>query len=144
MNGYSNGNHIHNGYEMEDDASFLFTSESVGEGHPGEVQFKSSNSIPFWEISRQSKWRKVRRRRKLFLVKCLKTSRNKRFLIVKDRQVNLGCYQHLLNQFTIAYHSKFHRKWATKWFFCSFRPPQTQNMCFWKKKNQACREWCHE
>jgi hypothetical protein len=35
-NGYSNGNHIHNGYEMEDNASFLFTSESVGEGHPGE------------------------------------------------------------------------------------------------------------
>lgn len=34
-NGYSNGNHIHNGYEMEDNASFLFTSESVGEGHPG-------------------------------------------------------------------------------------------------------------
>lgn len=36
MNGYSNGNRIHNGYEMEDNASFLFTSESVGEGHPGE------------------------------------------------------------------------------------------------------------
>lgn len=36
-NGYSNGNHSHNGYEMEDNASFLFTSESVGEGHPGET-----------------------------------------------------------------------------------------------------------
>ena len=36
-NGYSNGNNIHNGYEMEDDASFLFTSESVGEGHPGKL-----------------------------------------------------------------------------------------------------------
>lgn len=35
MNGYSNGGRIHNGYEMEDNASFLFTSESVGEGHPG-------------------------------------------------------------------------------------------------------------
>jgi hypothetical protein len=35
-NGYSNGNNGHNGYEMEDNASFLFTSESVGEGHPGE------------------------------------------------------------------------------------------------------------
>jgi hypothetical protein len=34
-NGYSNGNHIHNGYEMEENSSFLFTSESVGEGHPG-------------------------------------------------------------------------------------------------------------
>lgn len=39
MNGYSNGNRIHNGYEMEDNASFLFTSESVGEGHPGERTF---------------------------------------------------------------------------------------------------------
>lgn len=28
----SNG---HSGYEMEDGCSFLFTSESVGEGHPG-------------------------------------------------------------------------------------------------------------
>lgn len=34
-NGYSNGSHIHNGYEMENNSSFLFTSESVGEGHPG-------------------------------------------------------------------------------------------------------------
>jgi hypothetical protein len=33
MNGYTNGSH--NGYEMEDNASFLYTSESVGEGHPG-------------------------------------------------------------------------------------------------------------
>lgn len=34
-NGHSNG---HNGatYDMEDGQSFLFTSESVGEGHPGE------------------------------------------------------------------------------------------------------------
>lgn len=37
-NGYTNGNRIPNGYEMEDDASFLFTSESVGEGHPGEYR----------------------------------------------------------------------------------------------------------
>jgi S-adenosylmethionine synthetase len=35
--GYSNGAGAthHNGYEMEDGQSFLFTSESVGEGHPG-------------------------------------------------------------------------------------------------------------
>lgn len=33
-NGHSNG---HNGkYDMEDGQTFLFTSESVGEGHPGE------------------------------------------------------------------------------------------------------------
>lgn len=36
MNGYTNG---HNGnsahFDMEDQQSFLFTSESVGEGHPG-------------------------------------------------------------------------------------------------------------
>ena len=43
VNGYSNGNHIHNGYEMEDNASFLFTSESVGEGHPGKrLEFSDS------------------------------------------------------------------------------------------------------
>lgn len=34
VNGFSSANG-HNGYEMEDGASFLFTSESVGEGHPG-------------------------------------------------------------------------------------------------------------
>lgn len=31
-NGYTNG---HMAYEMEDGSNFLFTSESVGEGHPG-------------------------------------------------------------------------------------------------------------
>lgn len=45
MNGYSNGNH-HNGYEMEDNVSFLFTSESVGEGHPGE-RHTVCHAIPF-------------------------------------------------------------------------------------------------
>lgn len=30
-NGHSNGHT----YEMENESSFLFTSESVGEGHPG-------------------------------------------------------------------------------------------------------------
>lgn len=34
-NGYSNGHGTHK-YEMEDGQTFLFTSESVGEGHPGE------------------------------------------------------------------------------------------------------------
>lgn len=34
VNGYANGNG-HMGFEMEDNSSFLFTSESVGEGHPG-------------------------------------------------------------------------------------------------------------
>lgn len=33
MNGYSRSNG-HN-YDMEDASLFLFTSESVGEGHPG-------------------------------------------------------------------------------------------------------------
>lgn len=33
-NGYANGNG-HMPYDMEDGSSFLFTSESVGEGHPG-------------------------------------------------------------------------------------------------------------
>lgn len=31
-NGYTNG---HSTFEMEDGSNFLFTSESVGEGHPG-------------------------------------------------------------------------------------------------------------
>lgn len=35
-NGYVNG-HVH--YDMEDGSNFLFTSESVGEGHPGECIF---------------------------------------------------------------------------------------------------------
>lgn len=36
-NGYTNGHNANNGlYEMEDQQIFLFTSESVGEGHPGE------------------------------------------------------------------------------------------------------------
>jgi len=44
-NGYTNGNHIHNGYEMEDNASFLFTSESVGEGHPDKMCDQISDAI---------------------------------------------------------------------------------------------------
>lgn len=44
MNDYSNGNH-HNGYEMEDNSSFLFTSESVGEGHPGKISTGSTGFI---------------------------------------------------------------------------------------------------
>lgn len=34
-NGYSNG---HMPYDMEDGSNFLFTSESVGEGHPGKLK----------------------------------------------------------------------------------------------------------
>lgn len=44
-NGYTNGNRIHNGYEMEDNASFLFTSESVGEGHPDKMCDQISDAI---------------------------------------------------------------------------------------------------
>lgn len=33
-NGYTNG---HTSFEMEDGSNFLFTSESVGEGHPGKL-----------------------------------------------------------------------------------------------------------
>lgn len=33
-NGYTNG-HKKDNLEMEDGGSFLFSSESVGEGHPG-------------------------------------------------------------------------------------------------------------
>lgn len=37
-NGYTNG-HGHMPYDMENGSSFLFTSESVGEGHPGKWLF---------------------------------------------------------------------------------------------------------
>lgn len=39
MNGFANGNgnSHHNGFESEDGQTFLFTSESVGEGHPGKI-----------------------------------------------------------------------------------------------------------
>ncbi|KAG5672375.1 hypothetical protein PVAND_002507 [Polypedilum vanderplanki] len=45
MNGYSNGHSIHNGYELEDNSSFLFTSESVGEGHPDKMCDQISDAI---------------------------------------------------------------------------------------------------
>jgi len=38
-NGYKNG-HSATHYDMEDGAAFLFTSESVGEGHPGKIYTK--------------------------------------------------------------------------------------------------------
>lgn len=41
-NGYSNG---HIGYEMEEDSVFLFTSESVGEGHPDKMCDQISDAI---------------------------------------------------------------------------------------------------
>ncbi|XP_050511915.1 S-adenosylmethionine synthase isoform X3 [Diabrotica virgifera virgifera] len=41
-NGYSNG---HSGYEMADGAEFLFTSESVGEGHPDKMCDQISDAI---------------------------------------------------------------------------------------------------
>lgn len=52
MNGYSNG---HNGYEMEDNASFLFTSESVGEGHPGERRKKIHFETFSWRLRKVEK-----------------------------------------------------------------------------------------
>lgn len=41
MNGYTNG-HANGLYEMEDQQIFLFTSESVGEGHPGKCSYTLS------------------------------------------------------------------------------------------------------
>lgn len=45
LNGYSNGSHIHNGYELENNSTFLFTSESVGEGHPDKMCDQISDAI---------------------------------------------------------------------------------------------------
>lgn len=40
-NGHANGcNDSTNSFDMEDGQTFLFTSESVGEGHPGELLSK--------------------------------------------------------------------------------------------------------
>lgn len=43
-NGFAASNG-HNGYEMEDGCSFLFTSESVGEGHPDKMCDQISDAI---------------------------------------------------------------------------------------------------
>lgn len=43
MNGYTNGHNANGFYEMEDQQNFLFTSESVGEGHPGKLHPKNSH-----------------------------------------------------------------------------------------------------
>lgn len=43
MNGYANG---HAPPELQQDTTFLFTSESVGEGHPGETQAKP-RALPY-------------------------------------------------------------------------------------------------
>lgn len=48
-NGYTNGHNANGGglYEMEDQQIFLFTSESVGEGHPGKwAKIKYENHTP--------------------------------------------------------------------------------------------------
>jgi hypothetical protein len=51
INGYSNGNGMHNGYELENGSNFLFTSESVGEGHPGESEI----TLNYYEIQFEKK-----------------------------------------------------------------------------------------
>lgn len=43
-NGHTNGHGNGATYDMEDGQSFLFTSESVGEGHPGEKIFQHGGS----------------------------------------------------------------------------------------------------
>lgn len=44
-NGYTNGHASQSTYEMEDQQMFLFTSESVGEGHPGNVQIWNTHTF---------------------------------------------------------------------------------------------------
>lgn len=59
MNGYTNGHSANGGpglYEMEDQQMFLFTSESVGEGHPGKYQLRANHSfLTLCNLVRQSK-----------------------------------------------------------------------------------------
>lgn len=58
MNGYAKTNG--HSFDMEDGSVFLFTSESVGEGHPGQF---SSNIISQQEVSdsKNGRLRHVRR-----------------------------------------------------------------------------------
>ncbi|XP_050077855.1 S-adenosylmethionine synthase isoform X1 [Anopheles maculipalpis] len=44
-NGFAPSTNGHSGYEMEDGCSFLFTSESVGEGHPDKMCDQISDAI---------------------------------------------------------------------------------------------------
>uniref|UniRef100_A0A182QX95 S-adenosylmethionine synthase n=1 Tax=Anopheles farauti TaxID=69004 RepID=A0A182QX95_9DIPT len=44
-NGFAASSNGHSGYEMEDGCSFLFTSESVGEGHPDKMCDQISDAI---------------------------------------------------------------------------------------------------
>ncbi|XP_049282708.1 S-adenosylmethionine synthase isoform X3 [Anopheles funestus] len=44
-NGFAPNSNGHSGYEMEDGCSFLFTSESVGEGHPDKMCDQISDAI---------------------------------------------------------------------------------------------------
>ncbi|XP_052899382.1 S-adenosylmethionine synthase isoform X2 [Anopheles moucheti] len=44
-NGFAANSNGHSGYEMEDGCSFLFTSESVGEGHPDKMCDQISDAI---------------------------------------------------------------------------------------------------
>lgn len=44
-NGFTPNSNGHSGYEMEDGCSFLFTSESVGEGHPDKMCDQISDAI---------------------------------------------------------------------------------------------------
>lgn len=45
MNGYANG---HSPPELHQNTNFLFTSESVGEGHPGEYYFILPENFLQW------------------------------------------------------------------------------------------------
>lgn len=44
-NGFNGSNGNGNSYDMEDGQTFLFTSESVGEGHPGKSRCQMHKSL---------------------------------------------------------------------------------------------------
>lgn len=44
-NGFNGSNGNGNSYDMEDGQTFLFTSESVGEGHPGKNICQMHNNL---------------------------------------------------------------------------------------------------
>lgn len=61
-NGYVNG---HMPYDMEDGSNFLFTSESVGEGHPGEYYF---GVLQIWPPTRSVRFHPLHPNHTVFLI----------------------------------------------------------------------------
>lgn len=125
-NGYSNGNHSHNGYEMEDNASFLFTSESVGEGHPGKnrprIHFETFRRAKKISSSRGGKKKKTIRREIVQEIVVISS-----LLIMRVRHLQPSP---LSAAFTSLFILRIHSESANFWRF--FLRRTSKNMCFFR------------